>query len=781
MRFKGKVRWLEKEEQELYRIAMDYFRSRARAYSSRIRELQRSWLAIDHLLAKTIRESGWHNIPEVAFFGRIDISFDGFEVESRYIGYAGADIEDTRILDWRTPLADVYYSAYGVGRVSYIADGKVKEVELTLRRKFREHGRTISIISTEHAPLPFYSVPRELPGEVDIKPRKGFSDYLDELLSRTSDALMRDIVKTIDAEQNRAIRTDSRALLVRGGPGTGKTAVALHRIAYLNYQHQNQKPRRAGLQLAYISPTQRLGVYTSGVFRSIPDSIPHFFSIDELMDHYIRMHAQWLPKREQNRIRLESRLQFEERMLSASNDLKRAFQQLNSSDMVGRLVYRLQEVAIERIRNEIGAERIQNLLTDLGEARNQLANLRKELSPYDNSRGVKGILDIVKTVCEHMDNALQLLEELTALTKEQMAQWLSKESVSSLSELTENRIFKEIDNRLNHLVWELPALRELPRLNRSASEIISKYSAELRKVLDMLNPFWLFRSALEVPQIIEFVEQKVGKNAKQILKSFHRDDYEIAYGAKPLVCLFLQSLCSTQESLLSGHAVITIDEAQNLPYSALLFIRRLTGTSSYITVIGDSNQSIATLGSSLHDIERLFDAQAYHLTQVYRSNPHIIRAALVLLNQEQAPNFLMRTTGAMPTVFRGSIEGAANLARDLHVRNKYNSTAIITKTLDEAIRIGEITKLPVAKEDSPSPTTGIFVIPLNLCSGLEFDAVVVANVSDENYDSNSPEDRRRLYVASTRAMHTLVFHQEPNSTSSLIDSLLSRNLVKMHK
>jgi len=524
-------------------------------------------------------------------------------------------------------------------------------------------------------------------------------------------------------------------------------------------------------------------------FRSIPDSIPHFFSIDELMDHYIRMHAQWLPKREQNRIHLESRLQFEERMLSASNDLKRAFQQLNSSDMVGRLVYRLHEAAIARMRDEIrrlGIERMQYLLRDLQEAKNQFAYLRRFLSPFDNRKRIKGTLDKITSVHDHIGNLQELLQQLTALTEGRAVQKLEEKGVSSHRRLSEsealNKTLKEIRKDLEGLTEEFFKVHELLRPVEFASEIFSKYSAELQKVLDLLNPFWLFRSAWGMPQVIEFVEQKVGKDAPQILKSFHRDDYEIAYGAKPLVCLFLQSLFSTQESLLSGHAVITIDEAQNLPYSVLLFIRRLTGTSSYITVIGDSNQSIATLGSSLHDMERLFNAQAYHLTRVYRSSPHIIRAALGLLDSSSEPDLsLVRSSGEKPYVFRGSIKEVANLARDLHVRNKYNSTAIITKTLDEAIRIGEITKLPVAKEDSPSPTTGIFVIPLNLCSGLEFDAVVVANVSDENYDSNSPEDRRRLYVASTRAMHTLVFHQEPNSTSSLTDSLLSRNLVKMHK
>jgi DNA helicase IV len=72
---------------------------------------------------------------------------------------------------------------------------------------------------------------------------------------------------------------------------------------------------------------------------------------------------------------------------------------------------------------------------------------------------------------------------------------------------------------------------------------------------------------------------------------------------------------------------------------------------------------------------------------------------------------------------------------------------------------------------------GAFIIPLSLCAGLEFDAVIVWNAADEQYAPDSEEDKRKLYVASTRAMHQLIFHKYPKTPSKLVDALVGRQLV----
>ena len=74
-------------------------------------------------------------------------------------------------------------------------------------------------------------------------------------LNATRTGRMTDIVRTIQAEQDRIIRADARGVLVvQGGPGTGKTAVALHRAAYLLYTHR-ERLARSGLLVVGPSPT----------------------------------------------------------------------------------------------------------------------------------------------------------------------------------------------------------------------------------------------------------------------------------------------------------------------------------------------------------------------------------------------------------------------------------------------------------------------------------------------------------------------------------------------
>ena len=65
----------------------------------------------------------------------------------------------------------------------------------------------------------------------------------------------------------------------------------------------------------------------------------------------------------------------------------------------------------------------------------------------------------------------------------------------------------------------------------------------------------------------------------------------------------------------------------------------------------------------------------------------------------------------------------------------------------------------------------------SVCAGLEFDAVIVWNAADEQYAPDSEADKRKLYVASTRAMHQLIFHKHPKTPSTLVDALVGRQLV----
>ncbi|WP_327122345.1 AAA family ATPase [Streptomyces sp. NBC_01341] len=162
-------------------------------------------------------------------FGRIDL-VDGAAHHIGRIGIREDDTEHTPLLiDWRAPVARPFYLATGHTPMG-----------LRRRRHITSEGRTVTELHDEILDL----------GDDE---RSGFEDptgdaVLLAALSSARTGRMGDIVRTIQAEQDRIIRAPHRGVLVvEGGPGTGKTAVALHRAAFLLYEHRELLAKRAVL------------------------------------------------------------------------------------------------------------------------------------------------------------------------------------------------------------------------------------------------------------------------------------------------------------------------------------------------------------------------------------------------------------------------------------------------------------------------------------------------------------------------------------------------------
>ena len=153
-------------------------------------------------------------------FGRLDFS-DGLRV---YFGRIGVSDEngDQLVVDWRAPIAEPFYRAT-----------PAEPLGVSRRRHFRFRGRTIVGIDDE-------LLDREASGELELMGEGALLAGLE----RARTGRMHDIVSTIQQEQDAAIRSAlAGVLVVQGGPGTGKTAVALHRAAYLLFTHRKRLDR----------------------------------------------------------------------------------------------------------------------------------------------------------------------------------------------------------------------------------------------------------------------------------------------------------------------------------------------------------------------------------------------------------------------------------------------------------------------------------------------------------------------------------------------------------
>jgi DNA helicase IV len=189
-------------------------------------------------------------------FGRIDSeeAADPIYVGRRWVH---DDARHALVVNWQTPAARPFYTAT-----------PAEPHGVTLRRRFRTRGRTLTGISDE-----------ALDGSL-VDAAASVDDFLLEELDRARDARMRDIVATIQADQYHLIARDPEPpLVIQGGPGTGKTAVGLHRASFLLYAHRQHLRR-----VLVVGPNPGFMEYVSHVLPTLGEDSVDQRAVAELVD-----------------------------------------------------------------------------------------------------------------------------------------------------------------------------------------------------------------------------------------------------------------------------------------------------------------------------------------------------------------------------------------------------------------------------------------------------------------------------------------------------------------
>lgn len=186
---------------------------------------------------------------ESPYFGRIDVTgaatFGNGQAKPVYIGvhsFAEVDSEQPLIHDWRAPISSMFYD-FELGEAYYEApEGRIN-CEVLLKRQYKIEKQQFRFM---------------LESALNIQ-----DDVLQEELSRASDDKLKTIVATIQRDQNAIIRNErSHTLVIQGAAGSGKTSIALHRIAYLLYKH---KDTIRSSDILIISPNKVFAHYISQV------------------------------------------------------------------------------------------------------------------------------------------------------------------------------------------------------------------------------------------------------------------------------------------------------------------------------------------------------------------------------------------------------------------------------------------------------------------------------------------------------------------------------------
>lgn len=201
------------------------------------------------------------------FFGRLDYLHapgaaraEGAGGERFYIGRRHVhDADgDPMVIDWRAPVSQPFYRA-----------SRKNPMDIGLRRRFGYTGGDLTAYEDEHL---------SDPGETAAT-----SKLLQQEIERPRVGPMRDIVATIQPEQDEIVRSGlSGTVCVQGGPGTGKTAVGLHRVAYLLYAHRERLARTGTL---VIGPNRSFLHYIEQVLPALGELTVQQATVDDLVAH----------------------------------------------------------------------------------------------------------------------------------------------------------------------------------------------------------------------------------------------------------------------------------------------------------------------------------------------------------------------------------------------------------------------------------------------------------------------------------------------------------------
>ncbi|EPH39941.1 ATP-binding domain-containing protein [Streptomyces aurantiacus] len=201
------------------------------------------------------------------FFGRLDFlhapgaeQAEGGEGEQFYIGRRHVhDADgDPMVIDWRAPVSQPFYRA-----------SKKDPLDVGLRRRFGYTGGELTAYEDEHL--------------TDTTEAEQVSRLLQEEIERPRVGPMRDIVATIQPEQDEIVRGGlGGSVCVQGGPGTGKTAVGLHRVAYLLYAHRERLARTGTL---VIGPNRSFLHYIEQVLPALGELEVRQATVDDLVAH----------------------------------------------------------------------------------------------------------------------------------------------------------------------------------------------------------------------------------------------------------------------------------------------------------------------------------------------------------------------------------------------------------------------------------------------------------------------------------------------------------------
>ncbi|WEP00201.1 AAA family ATPase [Streptomyces sp. FXJ1.172] len=661
-------------------------------------------------------------------FGRIDLA-DGTAHHIGRIGLREDDAERTPVLiDWRADVARPFYLATGHTPMG-----------LRRRRHISTEGRTVTSLHDEILDL----------GDTT---RTGYEDHSgdDVLLAALNSARtgrMSDIVQTIQAEQDEIIRAPHRGVLVvEGGPGTGKTAVALHRAAYLLYEYRELLARRAVL---IVGPNPAFLGYIGEVLPSLGETGVLLATVGELFPG-VKATAADTP----GAAAVKGRADMAEALAAAVRD-RQALPDPVIAIEHDREVLMLDDGLVGVARERTRAAKLpHNAAREYfeGHILNTLTELYAErvgTDPYDGS-SLLDASDITQIRDELAENP-----EVWSAIDQLWPRVTPQRLVADFLAEPERYVGDADAAAIRRPVTRAWTVADVPLLDEAA-ELLGEdeRSARARAERERETQIAYAQGVLDVSyasRTYEFEDKEDSDpDASEVLSAHDIIDAErFAERQEEADHRSAAERAAADRTWAFGH--IIVDEAQELSPMAWRLLMRRSPTRS-MTLVGDPAQTAEAAGSgSWADILEPYVEDRWEHTRLgvnYRTPAEIMELAAAVVRAENPdfePPSSVRSTGVRPWVRRADDlpEAVAKAVAEL-TPDEGRLAVIAPRELHRrlAARLDGVTA-----GAEPDLTRTVVLLDPRQAKGLEFDSVLV--VEPARYGTSD------LYVALTRATQRL--------------------------
>ena len=527
-------------------------------------------------------------------------------------------------------------------------------------------------------------------------------EFLRQLLSQNTTAKMKAIVETIQHEQDVVIRDmENDLLMVQGVAGSGKTSIALHRAAYLMYQGLQTKLSANNIMI--ISPNSIFEQYISNV----------------------------LPE------------------LGEDNVISSVFEDILSALLIGRKI---------QSRNDF----LENLIVNSKYKEISRNSIEFKTSSFFREILDQFLIDIPRQWIE--------FEDVYYEGKCVVSRQILKDKILGRTETPLGIKLEQLEDYILEQIFGTGKGRghkeEKNLIKQEIQKFIKIDIVELYKILFSNEAY--FYSLLQNSNLSQGIKS-IWEYTRENLEAdrlYYDDAIAIAY-------LYLKIYGTNKYKNIKQ---VVIDEAQDY-YPLQYEIFNLLFSNAKFTILGDMKQTLAKKEdiSFYEQIQKILNKKKSSLIMLdksFRCTNEILNFSLKFIEKSSQIKSFNRN-GDSPKVyiadnseiFIDEIVKEINLCQE----KGFQSICLICKTEKNSIylfnKIKHKLDIQLIKNGSVSDLQGVFILPVYMSKGLEFDAVLICDADSQNY--HDEDDKNLLYVACTRALHKLSLFCE-NEVSPLI-------------